>query len=303
MDHCQTAAFCGDETQLRAYLGQLPEGTYYTYALMRPEGAPFYIGKGSRDRVLQHVREALRDSLAPKSNPFKCNVIRSIHQKGGRLVYLIDRLYPSAQQLDCLKCEEALIARYGRVCDGGILTNLAAGLGSLAERDAFTTQRHAATLSGANPDRPERTALNLFLRALGGVDSVPIKPLSEYRARLRPGYASPKALTNLSRRNGLTLAASALASGLTLAPGVVLPRAFDYLPDLEDWPLPAPPPPVVPAVIENGALSDILKLDLAELIAARRPEDEGLRLSEGQIARLTSVLGAQSLRDWGLIQG
>lgn len=297
----QPPLFEGNATALRGFLARLPQGSFYTYVLCRPGGVPFYVGKGSGQRVLHHQLEASRGGLAPKTNPFKCNTIRRILASGGEIVYRIDRLYDSAGQLDCLLREEALIARYRRACDGGTLTNLAAGLGSLAAPDPFSTERHAATLSGVNHDRPDRTALNLFLRALGGVDSVPIKPLSEYAPRLVPGYASPKALKTLSRRNALTLAATALASGLRLEPGVTLPRAFTYHPDPEDWPLPDPPPHSVRAVIENGALSDILKLGLADLVPAPHPEDEGLRLSAAQIARLTGVLGRATLQGWGLI--
>ncbi len=293
--------FEGSEAEARSFLATLACGSFYTYLLLRPNRQPFYVGKGTGLRVLQHRLEALRNSLAPKSNPFKCNTIRRIVADHHDLRYCIDRIYPVEGQLDCLLREESLIATDKRRCDGGILTNLAAGLGSLARPDPFSTERHAATLSGISEDRPDRTALNLFLRALGGVDSVPVKPLSEYRGRLVAGYPSPKNLQNLSRRNGLTVAASALASGLLLKAGVEIPRAFAYRPDPEDWPLAVPPPDCVPAVIENGALSDILKLELASLIPASRPEDEGLRMSDGQIARLVGVLGRDTLQAWELL--
>lgn len=294
-------AFEGDSGAVRGFLRRLPEGSTYTYLLLRPMGEPFYVGKGTGLRALHHRLEALRDSPAPVSNPFKCNTIRRIVEAGGDIGYRIDRVFPRAAEMDCLLREEALIALYRRRCDGGILTNLAAGLGSLSGVDPFSRERHAATLSGVSAERPERTALNLFLQALGGVDSVPVKPLSEYRSRLTPGYPSPKNLKTLSRRNGLTLAASALASGLVLRPGVIIPRAFDYHPDDQDWPLDSPPPARVRAVIENGALSDILRLGLADLVAAARPEQERLMLSAAQIARVCDVLGEETLRGWGLL--
>ena len=297
----QDAVFQGEGATLRPFLQGLSQGTYYTYLLLRPTFAPFYVGKGTGHRVLQHRLEALRTSLAPRSNPFKCNTIRAIVKDGQDILYRIDRVFPVERQHDCLLREEELIAQYRRRCDGGILTNLAAGLGSLAERDAFSSERHAATLAGVSSERPERTALNLFLRALGGVDSVPVKPLSEYRNRLVKGYASPKDLKTVSRRNGLTIAASALASGLTLVPGVEIPRCFEYSPDHEDWPLDVPPPETVTAIIENGALSDVLKLGLADLVPADRPEAERLSLSARQIERLIGILGREALLGWGLL--
>lgn len=293
-------AFEGDGSALRNFLNGLPDGTFYTYVLLKPSRQPFYVGKGTGQRVLHHRLEAMRLGLSPKSNPFKCNTIRRIIESGADLLYRIDHIFANDQQLACLTREETLIGLYKRRCDGGILTNLAAGLGSLSVRDTFSTERHAATLSGVSAERPERTALNLFLRALGGVDSLPIKPLSEYRTRLVAGYPSPKNLKTLSRRNGLTLAASAIATGLVLLPGIEIPRAFDYVPDTDDWPLVEPPPPVVPAVNENGALSDILKLGLADLVSAPHPEQERLRLSAGQIARLCQIVGTEQTKALGL---
>jgi uncharacterized protein len=294
--------FEGDESALRRILAALPPGSFYTYVLVDPAGTPFYVGKGTATRALQHRLEALRQSHVPKSNPFKCNRIRQILAAGQDLTYRIDRVYAAEAQHACLLREEALIARYRRRSDGGTLANLAAGLGSLAAPDPFSRERHAATLSGASDDRPERTALNLFLRALGGLDSVPVKPVSEYRSRMVSAYPSPKALKTLSRRNGLTIAAAALASGLRLAPGVTVPRVFVYRPDAEDWPLTTPPPERVLAVIENGALSDILKLGLATLVPAQRIEDEAITLDAVQITRLTGVLGRPALVEWGLLE-
>lgn len=293
--------FEGPEALLRGFLARLAPDCYYTYVLLKPSGVPFYVGKGTGSRVLQHRLEALREGLVRKTNPFKCNTIRQIVLGGQDLVYRIDRVYAAEAQQECLLREERLIARFRRRCDGGTLTNLAAGLGSLATPDPFSKERHAATLSGASEERPERTALNLFLGALGGVDSVPVKPLSEYRSRMVLAYPSPKALKTPSRRNGLTLVAAALASNLKLVPGVHIPRVFIYTPDREDWPLTAPPPDSVPAVIENGALSDILKLGLGTLLPADRVEDEAVTLDAGQIAQLVRLIGRDTLLGWGLI--
>jgi hypothetical protein len=293
--------FEGHAKEVRRFIGSLPEGAFYTYVLVDPNGQPFYVGKGKGLRVLDHFLEAMRDSGIPKSNPFKCRKIQQIARDGRELLYRIDDVFLSHEELACLEREEFLIRTYRRRCDGGTLTNLAAGFGSTSARDSFSAERHKATLAGVSEERPLRTALNLFLHHLGGVDSVPIKPLDEYKGRLVAAYPSPKNLQKPSRRNGLTIAASAIASGLTLEPGVVVPRAFTYFPDREDWPLCVPPPDRVEAVIENGAMSDVLKLDLATLIPAPSPCDEALLLDERQLRRLTDLLGAEQLRIWGLL--
>lgn len=294
-------AFTGPEGPLRRFLASLPPDSFYTYLLLDPGGLPFYAGKGKGARVLHHRLEALRDSPLRRSNPFKSRKIRRIVEGGDDILYQIDRIYPAQDEIGCLLREESLIARYRRRSDGGMLTNLAAGLGSLSARDPFSTERHAATLSGIDPSRPDRTALNLFLRSLGGVDSVPIKPLAEYRKRLVAAYPSPKNLLNPSRRNALTIAAAVLAVNGQLAPGRGFGRAFDYHPDPDEWPLDQPCPERVTAVIENGAMSDILKLRLADLIPASEPASERFTLDRHQIARVVGLLGTASAEDWQLV--
>jgi hypothetical protein len=293
--------FDGDRTTLRRFLTDTAQTRVYTSLLMYPDGRPFYVGKGSGTRVLDHELEALRQSNVGKSNPFKCNTIRKIVSSGQAVRYQIDRLFPSEAEMECLKREEALIAHFRRRCDGGCLTNLAAGLGSLSARDPFSAERHAATLSGLPEDQPERAALNLFLASLGAVDSVPIKPLSEYRHRLVSAYPSPKNLKTPSRRNGLTLLASAVACGLPIRSGQVIPRVFTLYPEFESWPLAAPPPERIEAVIENGAASDVLKLGLVSLIAAPRPEDEAFGIDSRQTAALIALIGRSVLEEWDLL--
>lgn len=53
---------------------------YYVYILCRPNGKPFYVGKGSGDRVYQHDREARSGHQC-----YKCNVIRKIWREGGEV--------------------------------------------------------------------------------------------------------------------------------------------------------------------------------------------------------------------------
>jgi hypothetical protein len=293
-------AFEGDRLLANDFVRALPSGSFYTYLLLTPELEPFYVGKGKGIRLLQHETEALRETAIYKSNPFKCNKIRKIVSLGKHVSYRVDRVFGDDEEA-CLRREEELIFFYKRRCDGGILTNLAAGLGSLSSRDPLTTGRHAATLAGVVHGNPERTTMNLFLQSLGQVASVPIKPLNEYRIRLVGAYPSPKSLKNVTMRNGLTIVASALASGLKIEPEVIIPRKFTIAPELENWPLKTPPPTKVEGVIENGAASDILKLNLVTLVPAELPENEAFQLNAAQAQRIIALVGEKALLDFDLI--
>ncbi|MGQ7338674.1 LEM-3-like GIY-YIG domain-containing protein, partial [Streptococcus suis] len=100
--------------------------------MCRPDGRPFYVGKGINKRALEHEAEARRNHPIGESNPFKCNVIRKIIRDGGQLVYQIDAVFNAECQYDCLEREAALIRRHRRLHEGGCLTNLAGGIGNLA---------------------------------------------------------------------------------------------------------------------------------------------------------------------------
>lgn len=293
-------AFEGDSANARGFLRGLPSGSYYTYVLLRPDGVPFYVGKGRGNRVLQHELEAMRQSNLKRTNPHKCNTIRSIVSRGQQLRYRIDRVYTDADQLSCLEREAALICQFRRRCDGGTLTNLASGLGNIFGADPESAARHAATLSGIPQDDPERAALNLYLKSFGVIGSVPIKPLSRYRARLVPAMPSSKDLQTPSMRNALTIIAVAAAEGVFIEPGANLPRSFALSPDVEDWPLPFPPPEEVGAVVENGAASDILKLGLVRLTPALHPEHEAFQLTEKGYGAVIGLIGRSRLIDLGL---
>lgn len=82
---------------------------YYTYAYLREDKTPYYIGKGSGDRAYQkHIRNN-GQNLLPKN-------------KGQILI--LKRL---EIEDEAYKHEQYLIALYGRKCDGGILVNMVHG--------------------------------------------------------------------------------------------------------------------------------------------------------------------------------
>src|SRR5258708_880974 len=71
---------------------------FYVYALLNPtkpgsykydfcgqalefDHEPFYIGKGNKDRISDHEREAKKNPK-PNSGEYKLNVIRKLHRQG-----------------------------------------------------------------------------------------------------------------------------------------------------------------------------------------------------------------------------
>lgn len=277
--------FEGDRAEAEAFLRNI-SGRYYVYLLCRPDGRPFYVGKGINRRALDHEAEARRHHPIGEANPFKCNVIRKIIKDGGKLIYQIEAHYDASEQQSCLEREAALIRQHGRLHEGGYLTNLAGGLGNLAGAAPFSLDRHAATLSGEPLDNPERATLNRFLQGFGEVGSVPVKPVSQI-SRVLPTTPHPNARSP-TRRCAYALLASAAASGIQLSNTPVrIPRSFTYQ--------------NVAAVIENGVARDIVKAGLASLIPDPNPTNEVFELSERQLKMIVGLVGQRLLLDRGLL--
>lgn len=110
--------FEGNRLSTEAFLRSIT-GQYYVYVLCRPDGRPFYVGKGLNKRALDHEAEARRNHPIGESNPFKCNVIRKIVRDGGEVIYRIDAAFTALYQQDCLEHEALLIKRHGRLHEGG----------------------------------------------------------------------------------------------------------------------------------------------------------------------------------------
>lgn len=277
--------FEGDRNGIDLFLRSIA-GRYYVYAICRPDGRPFYVGKGINRRVLEHEAEARRAHPIGESNPFKCNVIRKIIRDGGELIYRIDAHYDVTDELACLEREAALIKVHGRLHEGGCLTNLAGGIGNLSGAAPFSLDRHAATLSGQPGDNPERATLNRFLQGIGPMGSVPVKPIRQI-ARILPTTPHPNPRSP-TLRCAYALIASAVASGVQFAPApVTIPRAFTYQ--------------GVSAVIENGVARDILKAGMGDLLPSQNPVTEAFVLSDTHLRTIISLVGERLLVDRGLL--
>lgn len=293
--HGETRRHAGDPTrwahlrmQARDGAGVLlsgADGRFYVYVLCEPDGTPFYVGKGVGRRVFQHEADAWNTTKVSH----KLNVIRRICREGGQVVYAIDGLFDTEEAAHAR--ERELIALYGRHDLGlGPLTNQLDGGEGPSNPSAEVQARHAASLGGDAEDA-ERRAANRFLAAIaGGQDSVPIKPWRILRRTahlLRPSPNKP--LPKPTARMAKAIAASAIANGVLLTPGAVLPRRLV----IEG----------VECAIENGCGGDMIAAGLVEPIEPREaPLDERLWLTPRGLAAVLEHVGRGTLVDYGVLE-
>lgn len=105
------------------------DSSFYVYALKDPRSSPalpFYIGKGTGTRSFDH--------LTKPDNTRKGLRIQEIQASGANV--LVSRLIDSLTEQQAMKLEAELIASFGTIDTGGLLTNsvLPSGLGKKARK-------------------------------------------------------------------------------------------------------------------------------------------------------------------------
>lgn len=253
---------------------------FYVYVLLRPDGQPFYVGKGLGRRVFQHEMEARNTTL----RTHKLNVIRAILRAGGSIAYAVPHFCDDETQAHAF--EVALIAKLGRHdLRRGPLTNQTDGGEGVTGLSDETMARKAANLGGASDDPERRVANDFFQRIAGQQDSVPIKPLGVRRLEHTVPHPQPR---SPKERMAKTIVAAALATNQLLSVGLRIPRKFSIEGNAY--------------VIENGVAKDMLKAGMIGLIAAQKPEDETFEVTPAGYMAILALLSKKRLEDLGVLE-
>lgn len=103
------------------------KGKYYVYILRKPNGKPFYVGKGGGRngwRICSHENNINKNKKS--CNEYKDNIIRNILNNGKEINYKI--VLFTDNKNEALDKEIELIKFYGRKCkNNGILSNITPG--------------------------------------------------------------------------------------------------------------------------------------------------------------------------------
>lgn len=140
---------------------------FYVYVLCRPNGKPFYIGKGSGRRAFDHDAEARKGCEC-----HKCRVIRKIWRNGGEVQRYT--VFTTDNEQAAFDYERELIALHGRknltnATDGGV-----GGTGRIATAAERELRREFRKAQWADPE----------YRARMTATSQAFTSTPEYRARM-----------------------------------------------------------------------------------------------------------------------
>lgn len=254
-------------------------GTHYVYLLFKPDGTPFYVGKGTGHRVFAHERDALAPGIS-----HKLNTIRRIGKQGGRVHYAIARFFSCEKE--CHAFEMAEILRIGRHdLRAGPLTNLTAGGEGTVGLSDETKARIDADLHGSGAPGERGVANRFYLELCTTVESVPVRPL---RAVGKPRPLVPLPVNRRpTPRMAAALAASAISNRVLLEPGCRLPRRMNI--------------DGVEAIIEYGASTNLLNAGMAALDVGVVPGAEVFVLTEAGYRSIQAMVDPRLLVDAGVL--
>lgn len=125
---------------------------YYVYIMRRPTGEPFYVGKGRRDRIAMHERNA----RSGKDQTYRGRIVRDVMRAGLSVTYEIINFHEA--EADAFAEERRLIAQYGRFDQGGILANHTDGGEGAANPSVQTIAKRVKKLRAVMRDPKQKAA-------------------------------------------------------------------------------------------------------------------------------------------------
>ena len=254
---------------------------YYVYLLHKPDGTPFYVGKGIDLRVLQHAAEARTTTR----RTHKLNLIRSLVRVGAAVHYSLDSFHEL--EAGAHARERELIQAIGRHGLGtGPLTNQTDGGEGASNPSEESKERHRQSLAGLDAEDPDRRIANRFLHSIiqdKSLGSATLKSLKDFKPEpLRPN----RKRFPMTKRQAATLAASAVANQIMLGPGCRLPRRLS----IDDRAY----------IIENGVGKDMLVSGMVTLADATAGQ-EVLEVTPAGYEYIVSILDKKVLVDFGVL--
>jgi hypothetical protein len=252
---------------------------HFVYVLCRPNGQPFYVGKGVGNRALHHAADARTTSWLSH----KLNVIRTIHRSGNPISYFLDSFHE--EEIEAHARERFLIQSIGRHDLGkGPLTNQTEGGEGASNPSEESRERRKQTLCGDQSDDPDRQAANRSFQNICDVESIPIKPIGSYKIE---GLWRNRAKLSMKPRQAAALVASATANRVMLHPGALIPRRMTVH--------------GVAMIIENGVGRDTLSSDMTTIedgtIAA-----EVLRVTDAGFRFILQAIDHNLMLDAGIVE-
>lgn len=179
---------------------EIPLTGFYVYILINPlNQLPFYVGKGSRARCLDHFREIITKTA---KNKHKANTIKKILQQSEDVI--IDIVFVTEDEQECFTKEKELIKQYGRRdAKTGILTNQTDGgeggtgfLPSAQLRKQWSKQRQGKGNGMFGKHHTEETRKKIAIARIEQVNKgniVPTKHTEQHKQKMRDNNPGGKA--------------------------------------------------------------------------------------------------------------
>lgn len=182
-------ALAADVDSLSACLAEIKanQRKFYVYVLSRPDGTPFYVGKGQRRRIAHHHVYA---KLERRGHRY--SVIRKIWREEKEVRYQIVSFYETERE--AIDAEIALIAKIGLMVNDGPLVNQTDGGDGVSGLTYERTPEHRAKLSATSKGRKKSPeAIAAVVAARRGYKHSP-----ETRAKISVAVRSPEAVAKIA---------------------------------------------------------------------------------------------------------